>query len=174
MRGHGTYMKNGTLYASVAGVIQRVNKLISVTPLKTKYQGEIGDVIVGKHNRLHITSCQESILNSKFTPFSPITYVFWSNEIPKNANVTNYYTVNILHWFPLKTNKAFSNFNGKKMVETELKIGHWHIVKTLTPLETKYRHSSFNTVFGWFLQWIKCWLVQGQNNNHCNDCKPST
>ena len=48
MRGHGTYMKNGTLYASVAGVIQRVNKLISVTPLKTKYQGEIGDVIVGK------------------------------------------------------------------------------------------------------------------------------
>ena len=76
MRGHGTYMKNGTLYASVAGVIQRVNKLISVTPLKTKYQGEIGDVIVGKHNRLHITSCQESILNSKFTTFSPITYVF--------------------------------------------------------------------------------------------------
>jgi len=48
MRGHGTYMKNGTLYASVAGVIQRVNKLISVTPLKTKYQGEIGDVIVGR------------------------------------------------------------------------------------------------------------------------------
>ena len=22
----------------------------------------------------------------------------------------------------------------------------------------------------WFLQWIKCWLVQGQNNNHCSDC----
>lgn len=49
MRGHGTYMKkDGTLYASVAGVIQRVNKLISVTPLKTKYQGEIGDVVVGR------------------------------------------------------------------------------------------------------------------------------
>ena len=63
MRGHGTYMKNGTLYASVAGVIQRVNKLISVTPLKTKYQGEIGDVIVGKYN-LFIT-CQEPILNSE-------------------------------------------------------------------------------------------------------------
>ena len=27
---------------------QRVNKLISVTPLKTKYQGEIGDVVVGR------------------------------------------------------------------------------------------------------------------------------
>merc|ERR1712223_234534 len=48
MRGHGTYMKNGTLYASVAGSIQRVNKLISVSPAKTKYQGEIGDVIVGR------------------------------------------------------------------------------------------------------------------------------
>ena len=71
MRGHGTYMKNGTLYASVAGVIQRVNKLISVTPLKTKYQGEIGDVIVGKYNRV-ITSCQEPILNSEFIIFPPI------------------------------------------------------------------------------------------------------
>jgi exosome complex component RRP4 len=48
MRGHGTYMKNDMLYASVAGVVQRVNKLISVTPLKTKYQGEVGDVIVGR------------------------------------------------------------------------------------------------------------------------------
>ena len=75
MRGHGTYMKNGTLYASVAGVIQRVNKLISVTPLKTKYQGEIGDVIVGKYN-LFIT-CQEPILNSECTIyFFPLCFVF--------------------------------------------------------------------------------------------------
>lgn len=48
MRGHGTYMKNGALHASVAGAVHRVNKLISVTPLKTKYQGEIGDVVVGR------------------------------------------------------------------------------------------------------------------------------
>ena len=41
-------MKNGALHASVAGVVHRVNKLISVTPLKTKYQGEIGDVVVGR------------------------------------------------------------------------------------------------------------------------------
>ena len=72
MRGHGTYMKNGTLYASVAGVIQRVNKLISVTPLKTKYQGEIGDVIVGKYN-LFIT-CQEPILNSEYINFCTIIF----------------------------------------------------------------------------------------------------
>ena len=74
MRGHGTYMKNGTLYASVAGVIQRVNKLISVTPLKTKYQGEIGDVIVGKYNRF--INCQEAILNSECTIYFSITLCF--------------------------------------------------------------------------------------------------
>ena len=48
MRGHGTYTRDDILYASVAGAVQRVNKLISVTPPKTKYQGEIGDVIVGR------------------------------------------------------------------------------------------------------------------------------
>jgi len=55
MRGHGTYMKGaagtdsgGVLYATVAGLVQRVNKLITVTPPKTKYQGEIGDVVVGR------------------------------------------------------------------------------------------------------------------------------
>ena len=48
MRGHGTYTRDDVLYASVAGAVQRVNKLISVTPPKTKYQGEIGDVIVGR------------------------------------------------------------------------------------------------------------------------------
>jgi exosome complex component RRP4 len=36
MRGHGTYMADDVLYASVAGVVDRVNKLISVTPLKTR------------------------------------------------------------------------------------------------------------------------------------------
>lgn len=48
MRGHGTYMTDDILYASVAGVVERVNKLISVTPLKTRYNGEIGDVVVGR------------------------------------------------------------------------------------------------------------------------------
>ena len=48
MRGHGTYMADEILYASVAGLVERVNKLISVTPLKTRYNGEIGDVVVGR------------------------------------------------------------------------------------------------------------------------------
>jgi len=48
MRGHGSYMRDEVLYASVAGIVDRVNKLISVTPIKTRYNGEIGDVVVGR------------------------------------------------------------------------------------------------------------------------------
>ncbi|KAJ2946564.1 hypothetical protein O0L34_g12618 [Tuta absoluta] len=48
MRGHGTYAENDYLKASVAGVMQKVNKLICVRPLKSRYVGEIGDVIVGR------------------------------------------------------------------------------------------------------------------------------
>lgn len=48
MRGHGTYTEDDSLKASVAGVMQKVNKLICIRPLKSRYVGEIGDVIVGR------------------------------------------------------------------------------------------------------------------------------
>ncbi|XP_028664379.1 exosome complex component RRP4 [Erpetoichthys calabaricus] len=48
MRGHGTYMDDEKLVASVAGVVERVNKLICVRPLKTRFNGEVGDVVVGR------------------------------------------------------------------------------------------------------------------------------
>jgi len=48
MRGHGTYMEEDCLHASVAGTVDRVNKLVSVKPLKTRYNGEIGDVVIGR------------------------------------------------------------------------------------------------------------------------------
>ncbi|KAJ3324289.1 exosome non-catalytic core subunit rrp4 [Boothiomyces sp. JEL0866] len=48
MRGHGTFTLNDQLVASVAGRIERVNKLVSVKPLKTRFNGEIGDVVVGR------------------------------------------------------------------------------------------------------------------------------
>ncbi|KAI0242880.1 hypothetical protein LSAT2_010817 [Lamellibrachia satsuma] len=41
MRGHGTYMEDDKLYASVAGVVERVNKLICVKPVKSRYSGDI-------------------------------------------------------------------------------------------------------------------------------------
>uniref|UniRef100_A0A131XRC4 Exosome complex component RRP4 n=1 Tax=Hyalomma excavatum TaxID=257692 RepID=A0A131XRC4_9ACAR len=48
MRGHGTYLDNEQLLSSVAGAVEKVNKLITVRPLKTRYIGEIGDVVVGR------------------------------------------------------------------------------------------------------------------------------
>eukprot|EP00049_Salpingoeca_infusionum_P018842 m.359042 g.359042 ORF g.359042 m.359042 type:complete len:270 (-) comp18383_c0_seq1:326-1135(-) len=48
MRGHGTFLQDGVLYASVAGVVERVNKVVSVRPMRTRYVGEIGDVVVGR------------------------------------------------------------------------------------------------------------------------------
>uniref|UniRef100_A0A915PRN4 Ribosomal RNA-processing protein 4 n=1 Tax=Setaria digitata TaxID=48799 RepID=A0A915PRN4_9BILA len=48
MRGHGTFMRDDDLIASVAGVVEQVNKLVSVRPLKSRYNGEIGDVVIGR------------------------------------------------------------------------------------------------------------------------------
>ena len=48
-RGHGTYLDSeSTVISSVAGVVERVNKLISVRALKARYTGEIGDIVVGR------------------------------------------------------------------------------------------------------------------------------
>ena len=50
LRGHGTYVdeRDGTLRACVCGVVERVNKLITVRPLRSRYTADIGDVIVGR------------------------------------------------------------------------------------------------------------------------------
>lgn len=54
MRGHGTYITQNSetfekeLNSSLAGVVERIDKLVSVRPLKTRYQGKIGDVVVGR------------------------------------------------------------------------------------------------------------------------------
>eukprot|EP01100_Stratorugosa_tubuloviscum_P005093 TRINITY_DN230_c1_g1_i1.p1 TRINITY_DN230_c1_g1~~TRINITY_DN230_c1_g1_i1.p1 ORF type:complete len:297 (+),score=126.52 TRINITY_DN230_c1_g1_i1:131-1021(+) len=52
LRGHNTIDNNGVLTSSVSGVVERVNKLVSVKPLKSRYQGEIGDVVVGRITEL--------------------------------------------------------------------------------------------------------------------------
>lgn len=48
MKGHGTYVEDGYIKASVAGVKEQVGKLISIKPLKSRYVGEIGDVVVAR------------------------------------------------------------------------------------------------------------------------------
>lgn len=52
LRGHGSYIQEQgsgpALTSSVAGQIERVNKLISVIPVKSRYIGEVGDLVVGR------------------------------------------------------------------------------------------------------------------------------
>ena len=47
-RGHGTQVVEDRLQATVCGVVDRVNKLVTVRPLHRRYVAEIGDVVVGR------------------------------------------------------------------------------------------------------------------------------
>eukprot|EP01104_Vermistella_antarctica_P008670 TRINITY_DN2188_c0_g1_i2.p1 TRINITY_DN2188_c0_g1~~TRINITY_DN2188_c0_g1_i2.p1 ORF type:complete len:293 (-),score=34.82 TRINITY_DN2188_c0_g1_i2:63-941(-) len=69
MRGHGTVVEGDALVATVSGVVERVNKLVSVRPLRARYTGEGGDVVVGritevgsKRWKVDVNSRQDSIL----------------------------------------------------------------------------------------------------------------
>ncbi|PVV03679.1 hypothetical protein BB560_001837 [Smittium megazygosporum] len=52
MKGHGTFVENGEIYASITGTVERINKLVSVTSLRQRYSGEIGDIVVGRISRV--------------------------------------------------------------------------------------------------------------------------
>ncbi|RIA94821.1 exosome complex component RRP4-like protein [Glomus cerebriforme] len=70
MRGHGTFTteKNQRL-SSVAGVVEHVNKLISVRSLHARYTGDIGDLVIGRITevsqrrwKVDINSRQDAVL----------------------------------------------------------------------------------------------------------------
>ena len=46
--GHGTFIDQESVISSVAGTIERVNKLVSVRAIRTRYNPEVGDLIVGR------------------------------------------------------------------------------------------------------------------------------
>ncbi|KAH7924155.1 hypothetical protein BV22DRAFT_532174 [Leucogyrophana mollusca] len=48
MRGHGTYVDKEDVIASVAGTVERVNKLVTVRAIRTRYNPEVGDLVVGR------------------------------------------------------------------------------------------------------------------------------
>ncbi|XP_035218865.1 exosome complex component RRP4-like isoform X3 [Stegodyphus dumicola] len=49
MRGHGTWAdEDDKICATVAGSVERINKLYSVRPQRSRYSGEVGDVVVGR------------------------------------------------------------------------------------------------------------------------------
>jgi exosome complex component RRP4 len=55
MRGHGTYTNDSsaadlapTIRSTLAGTLQKTNKLLSVVPLRARYTPEIGDLVIGR------------------------------------------------------------------------------------------------------------------------------
>ncbi|KIY64413.1 hypothetical protein CYLTODRAFT_380968 [Cylindrobasidium torrendii FP15055 ss-10] len=48
MRGHGTYVDDENVVASVAGTMERVNKLVTVKAVRTRYNAQVGDLVVGR------------------------------------------------------------------------------------------------------------------------------
>ncbi|KAK9824034.1 hypothetical protein WJX72_007172 [[Myrmecia] bisecta] len=69
LRGHGTQIVDGELVATVSGAVERINKLVSVRTLKSRYTAELGDVLVGrvreisgKRWKVDINGRQEAVL----------------------------------------------------------------------------------------------------------------
>ncbi|KAK4986586.1 Exosome complex component rrp4 [Elasticomyces elasticus] len=50
MRGHGTFVsgEDTSIRSTLAGTLQKTNKLLSVVPLRARYTPEIGDLVVGR------------------------------------------------------------------------------------------------------------------------------
>ncbi len=48
MSGKGTYHQDGCIYSSLMGHVRKFVKVINVIPLKSRYQGDTGDVVIGR------------------------------------------------------------------------------------------------------------------------------
>lgn len=48
MGGQGTYHKKENIYSALVGKIEKTGKILSVTPLSSRFFGESGDVVIGR------------------------------------------------------------------------------------------------------------------------------
>ncbi|OIR57973.1 MAG: exosome complex component RRP4 [Amphiamblys sp. WSBS2006] len=69
IQGHGTYRKNGAVYASLAGKVLQTNMVLQVVPYSQRYIPQIGDVVVGrvfeiqkKRWKIDLNSLHEAVL----------------------------------------------------------------------------------------------------------------
>ncbi|XP_027352838.1 exosome complex component RRP4 homolog [Abrus precatorius] len=69
LKGHGTTDLNGEVVATVCGIVERVNKLVYVRALRSRYKPEVGDIVIGrvvevaqKRWRLEINYSQNAVL----------------------------------------------------------------------------------------------------------------
>ena len=97
-------MENGHIKSSVAGVVQQVNKLISVKSFKGRYTGEIGDVIVGR-----ITEVQKK--RWKVDTYSRLD----SSLLLSSINLLGGELVSFFTLYYLTVNNFFANSSAKTM-----------------------------------------------------------
>ena len=80
LRGHGTYVESveneERLVASVCGIVQRVNKLVTVIPFSTSiYQGHVGDLVVGRITNVGTTRWKVSLVAQQRDALLPLSGV---------------------------------------------------------------------------------------------------
>jgi len=101
MRGHGTLVEGTTLIATVSGVVEKVNKLVSVRPLKSRYQPEVGDVVVGRISGIHGAKWKVDI-NAKTAANLPLVSINLPSGVQRRRTQTdelhmrNFFTENDL------------------------------------------------------------------------------
>ncbi|CAL5195013.1 unnamed protein product [Lathyrus oleraceus] len=69
LKGHGTADLDGEVVSTLCGTVERVNKLVYVRPLSSRYKPEVGDIVIGrvvevaqKHWRLDINCSKNAYL----------------------------------------------------------------------------------------------------------------
>lgn len=69
LKGHGTMELDGQVVATLCGVVERVNKLVYVRVMRSRYKPETGDIIIGrvievvqKRWKLEINFSQDAVL----------------------------------------------------------------------------------------------------------------
>ena len=80
LRGHGTYVESVAneerLVASVCGIVQRVNKLVTVIPFSISlYQGHVGDLIVGRITNVGTSRWKVSLVSQQRDAILPLSGV---------------------------------------------------------------------------------------------------
>lgn len=125
--GTGTFVENGKIYAERLGVLNIKDNVISVTPLRGKYEPKVGDVVVGIVIDIGAAVWMVDI-NAIYPAFLHINEVPWFVEVGNTSKFLNYGDVILAKvksagepdkvQITLK-DKGLHKINGGTIIETE-------------------------------------------------------